>query len=89
MTLAAAVADAPDLPTALSRYDAVRRPRAQAVARAARQAGRLGQGLSHPLAVAARNAAMRLAPAGPQLRAILRHHTWEPPRLGGSAPRPA
>ncbi|MFD8599673.1 FAD-dependent monooxygenase [Kitasatospora sp. NPDC059646] len=89
VTLAAAVADAPDLPSALSRYDAVRRPRAQAVARAARQAGRLGHGLSNPLAVAARNAAMRLAPAGPQLRAILRHHAWEPPRPGGSAPRPA
>ncbi|MFD8479484.1 FAD-dependent monooxygenase [Kitasatospora sp. NPDC059673] len=88
VTLAAAVADAPDLPSALSRYDATRRPRAQAVARAARQAGRMGPGLSHPLAVAVRNSAMPLMPPGPTLRAILRHHVWEPPTLNRTPPHP-
>ncbi|MFG2696509.1 FAD-dependent monooxygenase [Kitasatospora sp. NPDC048407] len=88
VTLAAAVAGAPDLPSALSRYDAVRRPRAQAVARAARQAGRMGPRLSHPLAVAVRNTAMPLMPPGPTLRAILRHHVWEPPTLDRTPPRP-
>ncbi|MFF4344168.1 FAD-dependent monooxygenase [Kitasatospora sp. NPDC001540] len=81
VTLAAAVAGAPTPAAAATRYDAERRPRAQAVARAARQAGRLGQGLSHPVAVAVRNTAMRLTPGRAAVRAILRHHAWVPPRL--------
>lgn len=66
---------------ALARYDAERRPRSQAVARAARQAGRMGQQLSHPLAVALRNTAMRLTPSHLATRMILRHHAWAPPQL--------
>ncbi|WP_406376360.1 FAD-dependent monooxygenase [Streptomyces virginiae] len=81
VTLAAALATEPTVPAALTRYDAERRPRAQAVARAARQAGRMGQQLSHPLAVALRNTAMRLTPSRAATRMILRHHTWVPPRL--------
>ncbi|MGI5351319.1 FAD-dependent monooxygenase [Streptomyces sp. CA-250714] len=80
--LAAALAAAPDVAAALARYDVERRPRSQAVARAARQAGRLGQQLSHPLAVALRNTAMRLAPSGATLRAVLRHADWQPPAIG-------
>ena len=53
----------------------------QAVARAARQAGRMGQQLSHPLAVALRNTAMRLTPSRAATHMILRHHAWVPPRL--------
>ncbi|MFJ6741558.1 FAD-dependent monooxygenase [Streptomyces sp. NPDC091279] len=82
VTLAAALAAGPTVEAGLARYDAVRRPRAQAVARAARQAGRLGQGLSHPLAVALRDTAMRLTPSRASTRMILRHHRWTPPRLG-------
>jgi 2-polyprenyl-6-methoxyphenol hydroxylase-like FAD-dependent oxidoreductase len=81
VSLAAALATAPGLDTALARYDAERRPRSQSVARAARQAGRMGQQLSHPLAVAVRNAALRVAPDRATLRAVLRHADWTPPDL--------
>ncbi|MFE6225034.1 FAD-dependent monooxygenase [Streptomyces sp. NPDC057854] len=81
VALAAALAAAPTVESALARYDAERRPRSQAVARAARQAGRMGQQLAHPVAVALRNTAMRLTPSRTATRMILRHHTWVPPRL--------
>jgi 2-polyprenyl-6-methoxyphenol hydroxylase-like FAD-dependent oxidoreductase len=83
-TLAAALAGARDVEQALRRYDAERRPRSQSVARAARQAGRLGAQLEHPLAVRLRNTALRLAPSGVTLRAILRHADWKPPRTARS-----
>lgn len=80
VTLAAVLATEPTVEAALARYDA-ERPRTQAVARAARQTGRMGQQLSHPLAVALRNTAMRLTPSRATTRMILRHHTWVPPQL--------
>ncbi|KIF01742.1 FAD-dependent oxidoreductase [Streptomyces sp. RSD-27] len=80
-TLAAALGTGPTIEAALARYNAVRRTRSQAVARAARQAGRMGQQLSHPLAVTLRNAAMRLTPSRVATRMILRHHAWVPPQL--------
>lgn len=82
VTLAAALTTEPTVEAALVRYDAERRPRSQAVAKAARQAGRMGQQLAHPLAVALRNTAMRLTPSRTSVRMILRHHAWEPPALG-------
>ncbi|MER5437061.1 FAD-dependent monooxygenase [Streptomyces sp. NPDC002790] len=81
VTLAAALGSEPTVEAALTRYDAERRPRSQAVARAARQAGRMGQRLSHPLRVALRNTAMRLTPSRAAVRMILRHHDWTPPSL--------
>ncbi|MFJ4775316.1 FAD-dependent monooxygenase [Streptomyces sp. NPDC088762] len=81
VVLAAELAAGPSVEAALSRYDAVRRPRASGVARAARRAGRLGHRLSHPAAVAARNAALRLAPSGATIRALLTHASWTPPPL--------
>ncbi|WP_184943586.1 FAD-dependent monooxygenase [Kitasatospora kifunensis] len=81
-TLAAALATESAVESALARYDAERRPRSQSVARAARQAGRMGQQLAHPLGVALRNTALRLAPSGVTVRAILRHADWAPPSLG-------
>ncbi|MFF3773038.1 FAD-dependent monooxygenase [Streptomyces sp. NPDC002232] len=81
VTLAAALRAESTVETALARYDAERRPRSQAVARAARQAGRMGQQLSHPLAVTLRNTAMRLTPSRAAARMILRHHAWVPPSL--------
>ncbi|WP_395358683.1 FAD-dependent monooxygenase [Streptomyces sp. YH02] len=94
VTLAAALATTGDSATtttsgiegALARYDSVRRPRSQSVARAARQAGRMGQQLTHPLAVALRNAALRAAPSGATLRAILRHADWTAPALRPDGP---
>ncbi|WFB11234.1 FAD-dependent monooxygenase [Streptomyces sp. LX-29] len=82
VTLTAALTAEPTVASALSRYDAERRPRSQAIARAARQAGRLGQQLDHPFAVAVRNAAIRMTPSRVTVRAILRHAAWTPPRLG-------
>lgn len=81
-TLAAALSAGPTVESALGRYDAERRPRSQSVARAARQAGRMGQQLSRPAAVALRNTALRLAPSRVTVRTILRHADWTPPRLG-------
>ncbi|MBW5484606.1 FAD-dependent monooxygenase [Streptomyces bambusae] len=85
VTLAAELAAGPDIDAALARYDAVRRPRTQAVALAARRAGRLGQQLANPLALAVRNTALRLAPSAATVRAILRHADWTPPELPGGA----
>ncbi|GCB45151.1 FAD-dependent monooxygenase [Streptomyces sp. NL15-2K] len=79
--LAAALAAEPTVESALTRYDTQRRPRSQSVARAARQAGRMGQQLTHSMAIALRNTALRLAPSGVTVRAILRHADWKPPRL--------
>ncbi|WP_405719961.1 FAD-dependent monooxygenase [Streptomyces sp. NBC_00046] len=81
-TLAAALSTEATVESALGRYDAERRPRSQSVARAARQAGRMGQQLSRPAAVALRNTALRLAPSRVTVRTILRHADWTPPRLG-------
>ncbi|KOU12101.1 MULTISPECIES: FAD-dependent monooxygenase [Streptomyces] len=88
VTLTAALATGPTVEAALARYDTERRPRSQAVARAARQAGRMGHQLSHPLAVTVRNTAMRLTPSRVSTRMILRHHAWVPPRLNPSGGRP-
>ncbi|WP_328767873.1 FAD-dependent monooxygenase [Streptomyces sp. NBC_00286] len=82
VVLAAALTTEPTVESALARYDAERRPRTQSVARAARQAGRMGQQLTHPLAVAARNTALRLAPSRATVHTILRHADWTPPGLG-------
>ncbi|MFE0719465.1 FAD-dependent monooxygenase [Streptomyces rochei] len=81
VTLAAALGTDPTVEAALARYDTERRPRSQSVARAARQAGRMGHQLSHPLAVPLRNTAMRLTPSRIATRMILRHHAWSPPSL--------
>ncbi|MEU3937219.1 FAD-dependent monooxygenase [Streptomyces sp. NPDC029044] len=81
VTLAAALDAESTVEAALARYDAERRPRSQTVARAARQAGKMGQQLSHPLAVTLRNTAMRLTPSRVAIHMILRHHAWVPPSL--------
>jgi len=64
----ATLLDAYEIPEALARYDALRRPHTQAVARQSRQAGWLGQWRS-PLAVAIRD---RLLAALPMDRMLLR-----------------
>ena len=69
-----------DLAAALGKYDRQRRPRTQQVGRAALRVGRLGQQLSNPVAIALRNAAIRLTPARVTARATASVTGWHPPR---------
>ncbi len=71
---------APDRPLAeaLADYDARRRPRSQRVARDSYRVGRFGHQLTNPLAVAARNAAIRLTPSRVALRTMARYADWRP-----------
>lgn len=85
--LAACLAGTEDVPAALLRYDRDRRPRTQAIARSARQMGRFGQ-LSNPVAVALRNAAIRLTPPRAALRPLARISSWTPPPLPPVPPPP-
>jgi 2-polyprenyl-6-methoxyphenol hydroxylase-like FAD-dependent oxidoreductase len=66
----------------LQAYDRLRRSRSQRVAKASRAVGRLGQQLSNPVAVAARNALMRVTPPRLALRSMARFADWHPPTLG-------
>lgn len=68
-----------DLDAALAAYDRQRRPRSQAVARAAARTGRYGQQLRHPAAVALRNTLIRLTPSRMALRGMARYADWRPP----------
>ncbi|WP_033295932.1 FAD-dependent monooxygenase [Amycolatopsis jejuensis] len=70
-----------DIDPALTHYDRVRRPRSQAIARAARQAGRMGQQVTNPVVIAARSAAFRVTPPKLFARSLLRHTRWLPPDL--------
>jgi 2-polyprenyl-6-methoxyphenol hydroxylase-like FAD-dependent oxidoreductase len=81
IVLAAAVASSPDLDTALARYDRERRPRTQAMSRAATWQLRFGQQLRNPIAVAVRNSALALTPDRIALRAAARYGAWTPPPL--------
>lgn len=77
--LAAAVAARPGLDAALADYDARRRPRAQAIARASARAGRGGHLLRNPVAVAARDRLLRLVPGAVRDRATDPIAGWHPP----------
>ena len=82
-------AGATELSTALEAYDKHRRPRTQRISRAAYRASRFGQQLHHPLAVAFRNAALRLTPVRVSSRWMAGIVDWQPPRrdrAGGHAP---
>ncbi|MEU9414804.1 FAD-dependent oxidoreductase [Streptomyces sp. NPDC048272] len=61
--------DGPDVPTALAAYDAARGARTDALRVRARRAGRIAA-LTHPLAVAARDLAVRATPARVARRAL-------------------
>src|SRR5262249_14017405 len=88
VVLAACLSQASDLAAVLACYDAQRRPRAQAVARAARRIGRVAQ-LHGRAAVALRTLAMQTVPAGASVRVVTRMTSWRARRLtytrGGSA----
>jgi 2-polyprenyl-6-methoxyphenol hydroxylase-like FAD-dependent oxidoreductase len=62
----------------LAEYDARRRPRSQAVAKASYRIGRFGQQLTNPVLVAARNAAIRLTPPAVALRSMARYAQGQP-----------
>jgi 2-polyprenyl-6-methoxyphenol hydroxylase-like FAD-dependent oxidoreductase len=62
-------------------YDARRRPRTQRMAKASYRIGRFGQQLSNPLAVALRDAVMRMTPPSVALNSMARYAEWQPPAL--------
>lgn len=69
VVLAACLDSEPDVPSALARYDRARRPRTQGIVRRSAKLNTLGQ-LAWPLAAAARDLAVRLAPAPLTLRSM-------------------
>jgi 2-polyprenyl-6-methoxyphenol hydroxylase-like FAD-dependent oxidoreductase len=81
IVLAAVVSRTRDLAAALAHYDHQRRPRTQAMSRAATRQLRFGQQLHTPIAVAVRNAAVALTPNRMALLAIARYGKWLPPAL--------
>ncbi|MFC4857953.1 FAD-dependent monooxygenase [Actinophytocola glycyrrhizae] len=76
-TLSVAVETQPDLATALRRYDELRRPRTQALARKALM-GRTVSHLTWAPARAARNAALRTLPRSVFVRSLARPFGWHP-----------
>jgi 2-polyprenyl-6-methoxyphenol hydroxylase-like FAD-dependent oxidoreductase len=77
VVLASVIADAPDLAAALDRYDALRRPRTQAIAAQSRRIGTVGQWSSRP-AVAVRGLAMRMMPSRAFLTGLRPVLDWTP-----------
>ncbi|MFG1649707.1 hypothetical protein ACGFIE_07245 [Micromonospora sp. NPDC049275] len=77
---AACSGGADGLPAALAAYDEQRRPRTQAIARASLRAGRYGQQLRNPVALAVRAAALRLTPPRALLRSMTWSADWRPPQ---------
>lgn len=67
-----------DVDPALVKYDEQRRPRTRKVARASRMAGRIGQQLSDPRAIAVRNRLLRAAPPRIAMGQMARFATWRP-----------
>jgi len=86
VVLGAVMSSGADVPAALAAYDAQRRPRTQRIARAARTVGAFGQRLENPVAVALRNAVMRLTPAKAALRSMAKHADWHPPAATPRSP---
>lgn len=66
-----------EVPIALNAYDHERRPRTQALARQSHLVGRFGQQVQHPVAVALRNAVMRLTPSRLALKSMTQATAWE------------
>ncbi|MFD9704384.1 FAD-dependent monooxygenase [Lentzea sp. NPDC059081] len=63
----------------LVRYDALRRPRTQAVWRGSRLAGRFGIEVRSPIAVALRDLVLRALPSSAAVRGMTQFATWELP----------
>jgi len=76
-TLCVAVGTQPDLATALRRYDELRRPRTQAMARRSRMSGATGH-LSWAPARVVRNALLRALPTSVFVRSLAQPFSWRP-----------
>jgi 2-polyprenyl-6-methoxyphenol hydroxylase-like FAD-dependent oxidoreductase len=76
-TLSVAVDTQPDLATALRRYDELRRPRTQALARKSLMTRDLSH-LSWPAARGARNALLRAVPKSLFVRSLAQPFSWRP-----------
>ncbi len=76
-TLAKHLADEADIPTALRRYEAARARRTSFIVREARMIGWLGQ-WENPLAVALRNAWVKLSPSSLMERRQRAYYSFEP-----------
>jgi 2-polyprenyl-6-methoxyphenol hydroxylase-like FAD-dependent oxidoreductase len=76
-TLAVAVETQPDLATALRRYDELRRPRTQAMAKKSLMTGTVSH-LSSAPARAARDALLRVVPRSVFVRALAQPFAWRP-----------
>jgi 2-polyprenyl-6-methoxyphenol hydroxylase-like FAD-dependent oxidoreductase len=76
-TLALAVDTQPDLSTALRRYDELRRPRTQALARKSQMSGTVSH-LTWAPARVARNAALRALPKSVFLASLAQPFNWRP-----------
>lgn len=79
-TLTALLAGEGSIDDALARYDRVRRPRSQQVARASAQVGRIIQ-WRNPLATAVRDTLATLLPSTTYLNATTKTLDWQPPRV--------
>jgi len=79
VTLASVLADQPDLPTALARYDQLRRASTQRVVRLAHRVGAAAH-LRDRFAVACRDAMLTAIPAAAGTRLLAPILDWTPPR---------
>ncbi|HEV2781947.1 MAG TPA: FAD-dependent monooxygenase [Actinophytocola sp.] len=77
-TLSAVLAGDSDVDTALRRYTGLRKRRTQTVARRSRQADTMVH-LTSPVAIALRNAALRLVPPSLAMRSFTSTLDWTPP----------
>ena len=78
VTLAVFLDQAPDLPTALTHYDRIRRKRVEPLTQISRWMGAAAQ-LSAPPVAALRNTVLRLTPTRAALRALDPVLSWDPP----------
>jgi 2-polyprenyl-6-methoxyphenol hydroxylase-like FAD-dependent oxidoreductase len=76
VTLGAVIDD--DVPAALARYDSLRRPRTQSIARSSQAAGHVSM-LKPAALVRLRDMAMRLMPASAMMRSFAKLFSWAPP----------
>ncbi len=65
----------------LARYDALRRPRSQAVWKGSRMAGRFGIEVRSPIGLAVRNFAFRALPGSLAVRGMTRFSSWKVPAM--------
>lgn len=80
VTLAAELAAGSDVTTALRRYDAVRRPRTEAVAKQSAQMSRMAQA-QHPAVIGLRAAFIAATPARLGVASMTRTFRWTPPTI--------